>query len=137
MLNLFTIYRHRRFLDKFILLASFYCVVIAVVTWCLAMFVSILPYQLLKDGCQPPPGCGPGNPMRCCISPVALHQVYDWLLKGRSLTLFDCVFLSPPGVAVSLFAFFALLATKVWTDIACSQSCCWSGRLGYLSIRIL
>jgi len=123
-LNLCTIYRQRRFLDWFILLASFCCVVIAVATWSLAMSVSILPYQLLKDDSQPPPGCGPGNPMRFCISPTALHQVYDWLLNGRSLTIFDRVFLSPPAVAVSLVAFFALLATRIETfQGKCDKRC--------------
>ena len=112
-LNLCTLYRQQRFLDWFILTASSCCVLMAVVTWSQAMSVSVLPYQLLTDDDQPPPGCGPANPMRFCISHVALHQVYDWLLKGRSLTLFDRVFLSGPPVALSLFAFLALVATRI------------------------
>ena len=123
-LNLCTLYRHQRFLDWFILLASFCCVVMAVATWSLAMSVSVLPYQLLKDDSLTSPSCGPGNPMRFCISPVALHQVYDWLLKGRSLTVFDRVFLSIPAVVVSVVALFAMLATSIEVfDIKCTKGC--------------
>lgn len=62
--------------------------------------------------------------MRFCISPVALHQVYDWLLEGRSLTIFDRVFLSAPAVAVSLFAFFALVATRIEVfGVNCVNGC--------------
>lgn len=123
-LNLCTLYQHQRFLDWFILLASFCCVVMAVATWSLAMSVSVLPYQLLKDDSLTSPSCGPGNPMRLCISPVALHQVYEWLLKGRSLTVFDRVFLSIPAVVVSLVAFFAVLATSIEVfGIKCTKGC--------------
>ena len=62
--------------------------------------------------------------MKFCISPVALHQVYDWLLKGRSLTIFDRVFLSGPPVAVSLIAFVTLLATRIEVfRVNCYRGC--------------
>ena len=112
-LNLCTLYRQQQFLDWFILSATFCCVLIAAVTWSQAMSVSILPSQILMDNVQPPPGCGPKNPMQFCISPVALHQAYEWLLERRSLTLFDHVFLSGAPVALSLFAFLALVATRI------------------------
>jgi hypothetical protein len=112
-LNLCTMYRQKQFLDWFILSASLCCVVMAVATWSLAMSGPILPYQFLKDDSLTSQNCGPGNPMNFCISPVALHQVYEWLLKGRSLTVFDRVFLGAPAVAMSLVAFVALLVTRI------------------------
>lgn len=73
-LTLCTLYRQKQFLDWFILLASFCCVLIATVTWSQAMSVSISLNQLLTD--HVPKDCGPTNPMQYCISPVALHQTY-------------------------------------------------------------
>jgi hypothetical protein len=123
-LNLCTLYRQQPCLDRFILAASFCCVVISVATWSQAMSLSILPYQLLKDDSLTSPSCGPGNPMNFCISPVAIHQVYEWLLEGRSLTVFDRVFLSVPAVAVSLFAFVALVATRFeYFRVNCTTGC--------------
>lgn len=110
-LTLCTLYRQKQFLDWFILLASFCCVLIATVTWSQAMSVSISLNQLLID--HVPKDCGPTNTMQYCISPVALHQTYEWLLESRSLTLFDRVFLSGAPVALSLFAFLALVATRI------------------------
>ena len=112
-LNLCTLYRQKQFLDWFILSASSCCVLLAAVTWSQAMSVFILPNQRLMDKGPVPQDCGPKNPMKFCISPVALHQAYEWLLELRSLTLIDRVFLSGAPVALALFAFLALVATRI------------------------
>lgn len=112
-LNLCTLWRNKPILDWFILSASSCCVLIAAVTWSQAMSVSIDADQLVTGDLRPPFECGYENPMRYCVSPVALSQVYDWLMKRMSLSIFDRVFMSGPEIAVSLLALIALVATRI------------------------
>ena len=113
-LDLCTRYRQKQFLDWSVPSISSCCVLLATVTWSEAMSVFILSDQLFMGEGPAPRDCGPMDPMKFCISPVALHPAYECLLELRGLTLFDRVFfLSGTPVALALFAFLTLVATRI------------------------
>jgi hypothetical protein len=107
-LNLCILRHNRRVLSRFILIASFCCLVLATLTWSLAIATTIESSQLQRQDYRFE-ACGGENPMQHCFGDFAVDKTIEWWSERWSLTVFARVFLSSPPIAVPILVFAALV----------------------------
>jgi hypothetical protein len=114
-LHLCILRHNQRTLSRFILIASFCCLVLATLTWSLAIATTIESSQLQRQDYRFE-ACGGENPMQHCFGDFAVDKTIDWWSERWSLTVFANVFLSSPPIAVPILVF-AGLVTKRTTSL--------------------
>jgi hypothetical protein len=110
-LNLCILHHDQRVLSRFILIASFCCLVLAPLTWSLAIATTIESSQLQREDYRFE-ACGAENPMQHCFGDFAVDKTIEWWSERWSLTVFANVFLSSPPIAVPILVFAGLVAKR-------------------------
>jgi hypothetical protein len=110
-LNLCILRHNPRVLSRFILIASFCCLVLATLTWSLAIATTIESSQLQRQDYRFE-ACGGENPMQHCFGDFAVDKTIEWWSERWSLTVFAKVFLSSPPIAVPILVFAALVVER-------------------------